>query len=105
MTATLRQWLAVVGFNLGALRLRGASSLVIVGGVASVVVVLVGLLAATEGFDRVLARGGDAARAIALRDGVTGEGGGAISALHVALLEDLPGVLAASGEVVVVSAI
>ena len=105
MTAALRQWLAVVGFNLGALRLRGASSLVIVGGVASVVVVLVGLLAATEGFDRVLARGGDAARAIALRDGVTGEGGGAISALHVALLEDQPGVLAASGEVVVVSAI
>lgn len=101
----LRQWLAVVGFNLGALRLRGASSLVVVSGVASVVVVLVGLLAATEGFDRVLARGGDATRAIALRDGVAGEGGSTISALQVALLEDLPGVLAASGELVVVSAI
>ena len=105
MTAMLRQWLAVVGFNLGALRLRGASSLVVVSGVASVVVVLVGLLAATEGFDRVLARGGDATRAIALRDGVAGEGGSTISALQVALLEDLPGVSAASGELVVVSAI
>ena len=105
MTAMLRQWLAVVGFNLGALRLRGASSLVVVSGVASVVVVLVGLLAATEGFDRVLARGGDATRAIALRDGVAGEGGSTISALQVALLEDLPGVLATSGELVVVSAI
>ena len=101
----LRQWLAVVGFNLSALRLRGASSLVVVGGIASVVIVLVALLAASEGFERVLTRGGDATRAIVLRDGVAGEGGSSIGALEVALLEDFANVQAASGEVVVVSAV
>lgn len=101
----LRQWLAVVGFNLAALRLRGASSLVVVGGIASVVVVLVALLAASEGFERVLTRGGDATRAIVLRDGVAGEGGSSIGALEAALLEDFANVQAASGEVVVVSAV
>ena len=101
----MRQWLAVVWFNLAALRLRGASSLVVVSGIASVVVVFVALLAASEGFERVLTRGGDATRAIVLRDGVAGEGGGSIDALEAALLEDLPNVIAASGEVVVVSAL
>ena len=101
----LRQWLAVVGFNLAAVRLRGASSLVVVGGIASVVVVLVALLAASEGFERVLTRGGDATRAIVLRDGVAGEGGSSIGALEAALLEDFANVQAASGEVVVVSAV
>ena len=101
----LRQWLAVVGFNLRAVRLRGASSLVVVGGIASVVIVLVALLAASEGFERVLTRGGDATRAIVLRDGVAGEGGSSIGALEAALLEDFANVQAASGEVVVVSAV
>lgn len=101
----LRQWFAVIWFNLAASRLRGASSLVIVGGIASVVVVLVALLAASEGFERVLTRGGDADRAIVLRDGVAGEGGGGIGALEVALLEDMPNVMMASGEMVVVSAV
>jgi putative ABC transport system permease protein len=101
---------AITWMSLATIPQRLGSALVIVGGIAGVVGVLVALLAMGEGFQAVLAQAGRLDDAIVLRKGASAELNSGLSREDVVLIAQAPGVLKdsagnpiASAEVVVVA--
>jgi len=106
----LEQILEITWMSLATIPRRLGSALVIVGGIAGVVGVLVALLAIGEGFQSVLAQAGRLDDAIVLRKGASAELNSGLSRADVVLIAQAPGVLKdsdgnpiASAEVVVVA--
>jgi len=106
----LEQILEITWMSLATLPRRPGSALVIVGGIAGVVGVLVALLAIGEGFQSVLAEAGRLDDAIVLRKGASAELNSGLKREDVVLIAQAPGILRdgagnpiASAEVVVVA--
>ncbi|HUT42387.1 MAG TPA: ABC transporter permease [Gammaproteobacteria bacterium] len=106
----LEQILEITWMSLATIPQRLGSALVIVGGIAGVVGVLVALLAIGEGFQAVLAEAGRLDDAIVLRKGASAELNSGLSREDVVLVAQAPGILRdktgnpiASAEVVVVA--
>jgi len=106
----LEQILEITWMSLATIPQRLGSALVIVGGIAGVVGVLVALLAIGEGFQAVLAQAGRLDDAIVLRKGASAELNSGLSREDVVLIAQAPGILRdsagnpiASAEVVVVA--
>ena len=106
----LEQILEITWMSLATIPQRLGSALVIVGGIAGVVGVLVALLAMGEGFQSVLAQAGRLDDAIVLRKGASAELNSGLSRAEVILIAQAPGILKnstgvplASAEVVVVA--
>jgi len=106
----LEQILEITWMSLATIPRRLGSALVIVGGIAGVVGVLVALLAIGEGFQSVLAEAGRLDDAIVLRKGASAELNSGLSREDVVLIAQAPGILRdsagipiASAEVVVVA--
>ena len=106
----LEQILEITWMSLATIPQRLGSALVIVGGIAGVVGVLVALLAIGEGFQSVLAQAGRLDDAIVLRKGASAELNSGLSREDVVLVAQAPGILRdktgnpiASAEVVVVA--
>ena len=106
----LEQILEITWMSLATIPRRLGSALVIVGGIAGVVGVLVALLAIGEGFQAVLAQAGRLDDAIVLRKGASAELNSGLSREDVVLVAQAPGILRdntgnpiASAEVVVVA--
>ncbi len=104
------QIVEITWMSLATIPQRLGSALVIVGGIAGVVGVLVALLAIGEGFQSVLAQAGRLDDAIVLRKGASAELNSGLSRTDVVLIAQAPGVLRdsagnpiASAEVVVVA--
>ena len=97
-------------YNLRSLRVRWASTVVAVLGIAGTVGVFVAMLSLAKGFKATLVSSGSSRDAIVRRAGATSEMESAVSVDHVKIIEDAPGVeRGASGplvspEVVVVAA-
>jgi putative ABC transport system permease protein len=106
----IEQILEITWMSLATLPRRPGSALVIVGGIAGVVGVLIALLAIGEGFQSVLAEAGRLDDAIVLRKGASAELNSGLSREDVVLIAQAPGILKdsagnpiASAEVVVVA--
>ncbi len=106
----LEQIFEITWMSLATIPQRLGSALVIVGGIAGVVGVLVALLAMGEGFQSVLAQAGRLDDAIVLRKGASAELNSGLSRAEVVLIAQAPGILKnsagvplASAEVVVVA--
>jgi len=106
----IEQILEITWMSLATLPRRPGSALVIVGGIAGVVGVLVALLAIGEGFQAVLAQAGRLDEAIVLRKGASAELNSGLSREDAVLIAQAPGILRngagtpiASAEVVVVA--
>ncbi|MGB5474269.1 MAG: ABC transporter permease [Gammaproteobacteria bacterium] len=106
----LEQIFEITWMSLATIPQRLGSALVIVGGIAGVVGVLVALLAIGEGFQSVLAQAGRLDDAIVLRKGASAELNSGLSREDVVLVAQAPGILRdktgnpiASAEVVVVA--
>lgn len=106
----LEQIFAITWMSLSTIPQRVGSAMVIVGGIAGVVGVLVALLAMGEGFQSVLAQAGRMDQAIVLRKGASAELNSGLSRSEVVLISQAPGILndssglpLASAEVVVVA--
>lgn len=97
----LSQIAAITGMNLRNIRARLGASLIIVIGMAGVVAVLIGLLAMSTGFRAALARSGAPDRAVILRDGATQEMNSWVDGDDLAVVAQLDGIVAASGEIFV----
>lgn len=104
------QIIEITWMSLATIPQRLGSALVIVGGIAGVVGVLVALLAISEGFQSVLTKAGRLDAAIALRQGASAELNSGLSREDVVLIAQAPGILKnsaglpiASAEVVVVA--
>ena len=97
----LKQIAHVTLLNLRTIPLRLGTSLVIVVGVAGVVGVLVSVLAMSEGFRHTLASTGRPDRVILLRAGSDSELSSGVGRDQATLLGAIPGVTAASAELVV----
>ncbi len=91
------QILEITWMSLATLPQRRGSALVIVGGIAGVVGVLVALLAIGEGFQSVLAKAGRLDDAIVLRKGASAELNSGLSRENVVLIAQAPGILRNSG--------
>ena len=106
----LEQIFEITWMSLATIPQRLGSALVIVGGIAGVVGVLVALLAMGEGFQSVLAQAGRLDDAIVLRKGASAELNSGLSRAEAVLIAQAPGILKnsagaplASAEVVVVA--
>ncbi|HWS01780.1 MAG TPA: ABC transporter permease [Gammaproteobacteria bacterium] len=106
----LEQIFEITWMSLATIPQRLGSALVIVGGIAGVVGVLVALLAMGEGFRSVLAQAGRLDDAIVLRKGASAELNSGLSRAEAVLIAQAPGILKnsagvplASAEVVVVA--
>jgi putative ABC transport system permease protein len=88
----LKQIIAVTGMNLRSLPQRWSSSLVTVIGIASVVAVMISLLAISAGMIQSADRGAGKNRVIVLNKGSTAAYMGSISREQVAIIADAPGV-------------
>jgi len=106
----MTQIVEITWMSLSTLPRRPGSALVIVGGIAGVVGVLVALLAISEGFQSVLAQAGRLDDAIVLRKGASAELNSGLSREDTVLISQAPGILRdstgnaiASAEVVVVA--
>lgn len=106
----IEQIIEITWMSLATIPQRLGSALVIVGGIAGVVGVLIALLAIGEGFQSVLAKAGRLDDAIVLRKGASAELNSGLSRENVVLIAQAPGILRdstgnpiASAEVVVVA--
>ena len=106
----IEQIIEITWMSLATIPQRLGSALVIVGGIAGVVGVLIALLAIGEGFQSVLAQAGRLDDAIVLRKGASAELNSGLSREDVVLISQAPGILRdsagnpiASAEVVVVA--
>ena len=100
-----------VTYNLRSLRVRWASNLVAVLGIAGVVAVFVAMLSMARGFQRTLVESGSPSNAIVMRGGATTEMESVVTREQAKIIADAPGVVTdaegrplLSGEVVVVAA-
>ena len=79
-------------YNLRSLRVRWASTVVAVLGIAGTVGVFVAMLSLAKGFKSTLVSSGSPRNAIVRRAGSTSEMDGAVNVDHVKIIEDAPGV-------------
>ncbi len=79
-------------YNLRSLRVRWASTVVAVLGIAGTVGVFVAMLSLAKGFKATLVSSGSPRNAIVRRAGSTSEMDGAVNVDHVKIIEDAPGV-------------
>ena len=100
----LEQIFEITWMSLATIPQRLGSALVIVGGIAGVVGVLVALLAMGEGFQSVLAQAGRLDDAIVLRKGASAELNSGLSRAEVVLIAQAPGILKNSAGVPLTSA-
>jgi putative ABC transport system permease protein len=90
--SALRETLVVTGMNLRSLPTRYGTSLVVVVGIATVVAVLVSVLAMSRGFIESMTRSGRPERAIVLGRGAEAEAAGGFSRDNAVTLLGLPGI-------------
>ncbi|MEJ1962084.1 MAG: ABC transporter permease [Gammaproteobacteria bacterium] len=90
--SAFRQTLAVTGMNLRSIPARYGTSLVIVIGIATVVAVLVSVLAMSQGFLESVTRSGRAERAIVLGRGATSESSAGFSRDNAVTILNSPGI-------------
>ena len=100
----LEQIFEITWMSLATIPQRLGSALVIVGGIAGVVGVLVALLAMGEGFRSVLAQAGRLDDAIVLRKGASAELNSGLSRAEAVLIAQAPGILKNSAGVPLTSA-
>src|SRR5262249_18389938 len=90
--STIRETLAVTGMNLRSLPSRYGTSLVVVVGIATVVAVLVSVLAMSRGFIESMTRSGRPERAIVLGRNAEAEANGSFPRENALTVMGLPGI-------------